>query len=117
MYSLRLSSYYQMLLNCVVGTLHLKIEYSLNSSVLTQITLTSLDSLDWFRILRMTGYGIVILGPSLHFWYNFVSRILPKQDMISTLKKMLLGQTTYGPLMTSVFFSVNAALQGIDVSS
>lgn len=76
-------------------------------------TLTSPDNLDLVRTLRMAGYGMIILGPSLHFWYNFVARILPKQDMITTLKKMLLGQTTYGPLMTAAFFSVNAVLQGI----
>ncbi|CAL9178442.1 unnamed protein product [Musa hybrid cultivar] len=75
-------------------------------------TLTSPDNLDLVRTLRMAGYGMIILGPSLHFWYNFVARILPKQDMITTLKKMLLGQTTYGPLMTAAFFSVNAVLQG-----
>lgn len=60
----------------------------------------------------MAGYGLVILGPSLHYWYNFMSRIFPKRDVFSTLKKIGLGQTLYGPAMTVVFFSVNAALQG-----
>lgn len=67
---------------------------------------------DLVRTLRMAGYGMIILGPSLHFWFNFVSRVLPKRDLIATLKKIVLGQTLYGPIMTVVFFSVNAALQG-----
>lgn len=65
----------------------------------------------------MAGYGMVILGPSLHFWFNFVSMAFPKRDLRSTLTKMALGQTVYGPIMTVVFFSVNAALQGIATSA
>lgn len=60
----------------------------------------------------MAGYGAVFSGPTLHFWFNFVSRVFPKKDLISTFKKMFMGQFIYGPIMTAVFFSVNAALQG-----
>lgn len=63
----------------------------------------------------MAGYGMLILGPSLHFWFNFVSKTLPKRDTVTTLKKIVLGQTIYGPIMTVVFFSVNAVLQGSNV--
>ncbi|KAI3497379.1 hypothetical protein L1887_39941 [Cichorium endivia] len=76
------------------------------------MTRSSSEAYDVIRTCRMAGYGMIILGPSLHFWFNFVSRILPKQDIISTFKKMFMGQTIYGPIMTAVFFSVNAALQG-----
>ncbi|VFQ68387.1 unnamed protein product [Cuscuta campestris] len=72
----------------------------------------SLGQYDLLRTLRMSGYGMLILGPSLHFWFNFLFRALPKQDLRSTITKMALGQTVYGPIMTVVFFSVNAALQG-----
>ncbi|KAK4437999.1 hypothetical protein Salat_0134000 [Sesamum alatum] len=72
----------------------------------------SSEHYDPIRTLRMAGYGMLILGPSVHYWYNFMSRISPKRDLLSTLKKMALGQTLYGPTMTVVFFSVNAALQG-----
>ncbi|KAL6517482.1 hypothetical protein OROMI_033183 [Orobanche minor] len=70
------------------------------------------EGYDPVRTLRVAGYGLVILGPSVHYWYNFMSRVYPKRDLMSTLKKMALGQTTYGPAMTVIFLSVNAALQG-----
>uniref|UniRef100_A0A2P2LH01 PXMP2/4 family protein 4-like n=2 Tax=Rhizophora mucronata TaxID=61149 RepID=A0A2P2LH01_RHIMU len=76
------------------------------------ITLPASESYDLMRTLRMAGYGIIILGPSLHFWFNFVSKVLPKKDLISTFKKILMGQTLYGPVMNVVFFSLNAFLQG-----
>lgn len=60
----------------------------------------------------MAGYGLLIVGPSLHFWFKFVSKLLPKRDLITTFKKILMGQTIYGPIMTVVFFSLNARLQG-----
>ncbi|KAG9129821.1 hypothetical protein Leryth_016026 [Lithospermum erythrorhizon] len=70
------------------------------------------ESYDLLRTSRMAGYGLLLLGPTLHYWFNFVSKILPKRDLVSTLKKMALAQTIYGPFMTVVFFSGNAALQG-----
>ncbi|XP_047338005.1 PXMP2/4 family protein 4-like [Impatiens glandulifera] len=69
-------------------------------------------SYDFSRTLRMGMYGLFISGSTLHYWYNFMSRILPKRNTMASLKKMFLGQAVYGPIMTAVFFSTNAALQG-----
>ena len=63
----------------------------------------------------MAGYGMIILGPSLHFWFNFVSKLFPRRDLLSTLKKMAMGQALYGPAMNVVFFSLNARLQGMSI--
>ncbi|KAL9224301.1 hypothetical protein vseg_000351 [Gypsophila vaccaria] len=76
------------------------------------IALPSSEPYDFIRTLRMAGYGLTILGPTLHYWFNFMSKILPGRDLLTTAKKMALGQTIYGPIMTVVFFSLNAALQG-----
>lgn len=75
------------------------------------------DSYDLHRMLRMAGYGMVILGPSLHFWFNLVSRLFPKRDLVSTLKKMVMGQAIYGPIVTVIFFCMNALLQGTRIFS
>ncbi|PHT63929.1 hypothetical protein T459_32227 [Capsicum annuum] len=71
-----------------------------------------MEQYDLTRTLRMAGYGALIVGPSLHFWFNFLSRSLPKRDVITTFKKIALGQTIYGPAVNSIFFSMNAAAQG-----
>ncbi|KAI3445903.1 hypothetical protein Pfo_002568 [Paulownia fortunei] len=76
------------------------------------IVMETMEQYDLMRTLRMAGYGMLILGPSVHYWYNFMSRVFPKRDLLSTFKKMALGQTVYGPAMTVIFLSVNAALQG-----
>uniref|UniRef100_A0A0D6QTJ8 Peroxisomal membrane protein MPV17 n=1 Tax=Araucaria cunninghamii TaxID=56994 RepID=A0A0D6QTJ8_ARACU len=89
----------------------------ITSQVITYAASDGLDAsdkleIDKQRTLRMTGYGFFLSGPTLHLWFNFMSKILPKTDIISTVKKMVLGQTIYGPVITVVFFSVNAFLQG-----
>ncbi|XP_055835012.1 protein sym-1-like [Solanum dulcamara] len=76
------------------------------------ITMTPSDSLDIIRTLRMAGFGLIILGTAQHLWFNFMGRVLPKRDVVSTLKKLLIGNFAYGPLINSAFFSFNAALQG-----
>ncbi|KAF7113453.1 hypothetical protein RHSIM_RhsimUnG0125700 [Rhododendron simsii] len=81
----------------------------LSSQIIVQ---PSSESYDAVRTLRMAGYGMLILGPSLHFWFNFMSKVLPKRDIMTTLKKIVMGQLLFGPAMTVIFFSVNAALQG-----
>eukprot|EP00252_Welwitschia_mirabilis_P012011 TRINITY_DN2671_c0_g1_i2.p1 TRINITY_DN2671_c0_g1~~TRINITY_DN2671_c0_g1_i2.p1 ORF type:complete len:219 (-),score=20.37 TRINITY_DN2671_c0_g1_i2:322-939(-) len=73
---------------------------------------SSTMEIDVVRTLRMGAYGLLLSGPTLHLWFNFVSTIIPKRDVISTVKKMILGQTVYGPTITAVFFSLNAFLQG-----
>lgn len=72
----------------------------------------SFSDLDVERILRIAGYGLFLSGPTLHLWFNFMSKILPKRDVMSTLKKICLAQAVYGPIVTTIFFSVNAYLQG-----
>ncbi|MCD7448431.1 hypothetical protein HAX54_041922 [Datura stramonium] len=76
------------------------------------ITMMPSDSLDMIRTLRMAGFGLIILGTAQHLWFNFMGRVLAKRDVVSTLKKLLIGQFAYGPLINSGFFSFNAALQG-----
>lgn len=72
----------------------------------------SSESYDLVRTARMAGYGLLILGPTLHYWFNLMSRLFPKRDLITTFKKIAMGQAVYGPCMNVVFFSLNAALQG-----
>ncbi|CAI9764427.1 unnamed protein product [Fraxinus pennsylvanica] len=81
-----------------------------NSRIKSTVEKSS-EGYDFVRTLQMAGYGMIILGPSLHYWFNFVSRVFPKRDLLSTFKKMALGQTVYGPTMAAIFFSIDAALQ------
>ncbi|KAL5559150.1 hypothetical protein UlMin_035361 [Ulmus minor] len=69
-------------------------------------------SFDSIRMLRMAAYGLLILGPSQHLWFNLMSKIFPKRNLVATFSKIFMGQALFGPCITSVFFSYNACLQG-----
>ncbi|GAA0149791.1 transporter [Lithospermum erythrorhizon] len=77
-----------------------------------KMTMESGESYDLVRTTRMAGLGFVMIGPSLHYWFNFVAKLFPCTALVSTLKKMFLAQITYAPIMTALFFAANAALQG-----
>ncbi|GFP83911.1 pxmp2/4 family protein 4 [Phtheirospermum japonicum] len=76
------------------------------------ITMEPSDTWDSIRTLRMAGFGLIILGPAQHLWFNFVGRLLPKRDVLTTFKKLAMGQVVFGPMINGTFFSFNAALQG-----
>ncbi|KAJ4701640.1 PXMP2/4 family protein 4 [Melia azedarach] len=93
------------------------LSYLRNSSVITVTSHIHVkdgdqSSIDSMRMLCIAAYGMLMLGPSQHLWFNSVSKVLPKQDVLTTLKKLFIGQAVYGPSITSIFFSYNAALQG-----
>ncbi|GMH03173.1 hypothetical protein Nepgr_005012 [Nepenthes gracilis] len=66
--------------------------YTLADITSQLITLPSYDSFDSTRTLRISAYGMLIMGPSQHLWFNFVSRILTQSDVFTTLKKIVMGQ-------------------------
>lgn len=82
----------------------------------TQImTMEASGSLNLIRTFRIAMFGLLILGPAQHVWFNYLGKILPKRDMITTFKKLIVGQIFYGPSCTAVFFTYNASLQGESV--
>ncbi|KAJ4876812.1 Peroxisomal membrane 22 kDa (Mpv17/PMP22) family protein [Raphanus sativus] len=83
----------------------------LSSQTITKEKASS-ESYDLVRTARMGAYGLFILGPVQHQWFGFMSRLFPKQDIVTTLKKMAMGQTVYGPTIMVIFLSFNALLQG-----
>lgn len=76
------------------------------------ITMQPSGSYDLIRTARMASFGLIFLGPSQHLWFSYLSRILPKRDVLTTFKKIMMGQVLFGPCSNTVFYSYNAALQG-----
>eukprot|EP00249_Psilotum_nudum_P014416 c24811_g1_i1 orf=738-1577(-) len=94
------------------GTIYTVADITSQGITMTQADKTEITHWDVARTFRMAVAGLFMSGPTLHLWFNFVSKILPKRDVMSTVKKMILGQTLYGPSFTIIFFSLNAFAQG-----
>ncbi|CAI5948104.1 unnamed protein product [Closterium sp. NIES-64] len=67
---------------------------------------------DAFRTARMAGAGLLLSGPTLHLWFTRLAKFIPGTDVPRVLLKIAMGQLLYSPVFNSVFFSINAALQG-----
>lgn len=68
------------------------------------------------RSARMLAVGLLMSGPCLHLWFGAVAKFFPNRDMVSTLKKLVLGQLFYGPAFCAAFFTVNSYAQGNESS-
>lgn len=67
---------------------------------------------DAARSARMLAVGLFMSGPLLHLWFGSVAKLYPNRDLVSTLKKLVLGQVLFGPAFCAAFFSINAYAQG-----
>lgn len=76
------------------------------------ITMQPDESFDLFRMTRLFTYALLITGPCQHYWFGYLSKIMPQKNLFTTLSKMLMGQAIYGPCMNTIFFSYNATLRG-----
>lgn len=70
------------------------------------------QSLDVPRFGRMVFLGTVMIGPTLHFWYNFLSRIIPATTTVGALSRVALDQTLFAPSFIVAFYAALMTLEG-----
>lgn len=71
------------------------------------------------RTFLCASYGLLWNGPSAHYWQKFVETLfMGKRDLVTVLKKVVLDQTTYGPICNVLFMSfATLLLEGRSVSA
>ncbi|KAM7280682.1 hypothetical protein ACFE04_007816 [Oxalis oulophora] len=75
-------------------------------------------SYDSLRTLRMAAYGLAIMGPSQHVWFNYLSRILPQRDLLTTLTKILMGQISVIVFLSQlVLIPLNSGESGTEIAA
>jgi len=57
------------------------------------------------RTLRFATIGLLITGPSLHFWYGYLARVLPGTSTRTVLARVAADQLVFSPVFLSVFLS------------
>jgi protein Mpv17 len=82
---------------------------------------------DWGRTLRNSTYGVLVLGPLLHSWFQVLSRIAPhipprldpykvkthkSYKLVQGAKQMLVDQIVYAPFGLSLFFTYRSLIDG-----
>ncbi|CAH9050250.1 unnamed protein product [Cuscuta europaea] len=70
------------------------------------------QSFDGMRTFRFTFLGLVLVGPSLHIWYLYLSRLVTTAGASGAFLRLLLDQLIFAPFFIGVFLSTLATLEG-----
>jgi hypothetical protein len=68
---------------------------------------STVPTIVWSRTLSSAAVGLLYFGPAAHYWYNWMFRILPSTNLLSTIQKAILGQLFFGPSFTCIFFAIS----------
>mmetsp|Transcript_2799 Transcript_2799/g.5407 ORF Transcript_2799/g.5407 Transcript_2799/m.5407 type:complete len:194 (+) Transcript_2799:249-830(+) len=82
---------------------------------LAQKVMEKREKLDVVRNARFLLIGTVLTGPSLHFWYGGLAKMLPGVSVASIAGRVLLDQLVFTPIFFAVFFPLLSYLEGRSV--
>ncbi|RGB34606.1 hypothetical protein C1646_624383 [Rhizophagus diaphanus] len=72
-----------------------------------------LKSHNFYRTLRLGGFGLCIAGPSTAIWYRTLDRVITiKNPMLGLLTRVTLDQAIFAPCFITTFFVGQALLEG-----
>ncbi len=72
---------------------------------------------DWRRFMTFTFLGGALVGPTLHFWYGFLNRIVPGVGTAAALKRLAIDQTVFATSFIPIFMTSAMLLEGNELSS
>lgn len=65
----------------------------------------------WTRSLRYAGYGLVIVGPFLHWWYELTYRYAPNNSFRWALAKAVFESVTLQPLGIALYMVYDSVVR------
>ncbi|KAK3001392.1 hypothetical protein RJ639_020841, partial [Escallonia herrerae] len=80
--------------------------------VICQLFIDQVPSLDLKRTFLFTFLGLVLVGPTLHFWYLYLSRLVTIPGASGAFLRLLLDQFIFAPTFIGVFLSTLVTLEG-----
>ncbi|XP_039034353.1 protein sym-1-like [Hibiscus syriacus] len=85
---------------------------TLVGDLICQLAIDRVPSLDLKRTFIFTLLGLVLVGPSLHFWYLNLSNFVKLPGASGAFLRLLLDQFIFAPIFIGVFLSTLTALEG-----
>ncbi|EYU17806.1 hypothetical protein ABFS82_04G180100 [Erythranthe guttata] len=77
-----------------------------------QLLIDQVPSLDLKRTFVFTLLGLVLVGPTLHFWYLSLSKLVTAPGASGAFLRLLLDQFLFAPVFIGVFLSTLMTLEG-----
>lgn len=67
---------------------------------------------NWPRVARMAAFGFLIHGPTGHYFYSFLDRLIVGATPIKVATKVAIDQILWAPVFTALFFSFLGFAEG-----
>ncbi|KAF1887115.1 hypothetical protein Lal_00046353 [Lupinus albus] len=92
---------------------------ALTSAILTligdlicQLVIDKVQSVDLKRTFLFTVIGFALVGPTLHFWYLYLSKLVTQPGASGAVLRLVLDQFLFSPIFIGVFLSTLLTLEG-----
>lgn len=84
--------------------------------VLAQKFLGEKDAdINWARVARMASFGFLIHGPTGHYFYSALDRLIVGTSPLKVASKVVVDQVFWAPIFTALFFSYLGFAEGKSV--
>ncbi|XWS58861.1 hypothetical protein CRYUN_Cryun08bG0071200 [Craigia yunnanensis] len=80
--------------------------------LICQLAIDHVPSLDVKRTFLFTLLGLVLVGPTLHFWYLCLSNFVKLPGASGAFLRLLLDQFLFSPIFIGIFLSTLVTLEG-----
>lgn len=85
---------------------------TLVGDLICQFVIDQVAKLDLKRTFVFTFLGLVLVGPTLHFWYLSLSKLVTMSGAPGAFLRLLLDQFVFSPIFIGVFLSSLVTLEG-----
>ncbi|KAL0421684.1 UNVERIFIED_CONTAM: protein SYM1 [Sesamum latifolium] len=85
---------------------------TLVGDLICQLLIDQVPSLDMKRTFIFTLLGLVLVGPTLHFWYLSLSKLVTAPGASGAFLRLLLDQFLFAPTFIGIFLSTLVTLEG-----
>ncbi|CAN1259825.1 Protein sym-1, partial [Linum perenne] len=80
--------------------------------LICQLVIDQVPSPDLKRAFLFASLGLVLVGPTLHFWYLYLSKLVTVPGGRGAFARLILDQFLFSPVFIGVFLSTLVALEG-----
>ncbi|XP_062201670.1 protein sym-1-like [Phragmites australis] len=85
---------------------------TLAGDLICQLVIDRAPKLDLKRTFVFTFLGLVLVGPTLHVWYLYLSKLVTISGASGAIARLLLDQFVFSPIFIGVFMSLLVTLEG-----
>ncbi|KAK9075148.1 hypothetical protein SSX86_003468 [Deinandra increscens subsp. villosa] len=80
--------------------------------LICQVLIDQVPSLDLKRVSLFTFLGMALVGPTLHFWYLYLSKLVTMTGASGAFVRLIIDQFIFAPVFIGVFLSTLVTLEG-----